>query len=806
MSIRRLLLVSVAVVVALVFGILLYLAFGDLSRHKPRIESFVTERTGRSFTIDGDFQLEVLPALSVAAENVRLANADWGSEPSMVEIGRFATVVDLWSLVAGPVRIRSLEMSDVAVLLEKNEEGQANWVLREPTVTEVETERGDPAVKAVPVVLEDVQLKDLRVTYRTPGKEDRVAVLDTLGVTPGLEELLAISGSGRLNEYPLVLRGELGPVDALVSGKNLRMAIEGSIGNLGIDLAGGIGRLHPLDGADLRLVLENPDVGTMLENLQLPVVATGSLNAEATLQDEGERTSLDLDATLGDIHASMTGSLENLGLVGSDLEFDATVGDAARFAAVFGVEGLPPEELRLVGRLKTTRETVGLEGLEATIARSAFRADGEIPRAGTGGPTIRFEGRAENLAKVRAGLPEMPFEAGGTYAGSREGFKISNLRMLVSGSEVSGTVSMKRTGPKRLEAQISSPRLDLTPFRKKKDTEGKAGAGKTGDPAARPAGAAEEKTDKGKKFVFGEKPLPLDKLRNFDARVEANFAEVVLEGGSLMDVAGALGLEEGQLALDIQGTGTGGGTIKGTVRLVPAQQGADLTLTASVRELRAGLLAPEGQDRSQSPPSSLDADIRASGNSPRQMASGANGAIVFTQGKGKVRSGALKILGSDILTQIGGQLNPFSKEDPYTTLECTVAQLKIVDGQTTIEPALMQSDKVTVTGKGSVDLSTEALTFDFNTRPRKGIGISPGMFTNPFVQLQGTLAHPRLATGAKGVASGALAVGTAGVSVVAKGLVDRVVGEADLCPKTLAEVSVGANPARDSVEGQKEQE
>ena len=42
-------------------------------------------------------------------------------------------------------------------------------------------------------------------------------------------------------------------------------------------------------------------------------------------------------------------------------------------------------------------------------------------------------------------------------------------------------------------------------------------------------------------------------------------------------------------------------------------------------------------------------------------------------------------MGSDILNQIGGQLNPFSTQDPYTTLQCTVAQVKIVDGQATID-------------------------------------------------------------------------------------------------------------------------
>jgi uncharacterized protein involved in outer membrane biogenesis len=126
-----------------------------------------------------------------------------------------------------------------------------------------------------------------------------------------------------------------------------------------------------------------------------------------------------------------------------------------------------------------------------------------------------------------------------------------------------------------------------------------------------------------------------------------------------------------------------------------------------------------------------------------------------------------------IFAQLASKLNPFAAEDPYTQLDCTVARVDIVDGHATVEPVLMQSQKVTITAEGKVNLQTEDLTVDFNTRPREGIGVSPGMFTNPFIKLEGTLASPRIAVGAKGAASGALAAATAGASVVAKGLVDR---------------------------------
>ncbi len=261
---------------------------------------------------------------------------------------------------------------------------------------------------------------------------------------------------------------------------------------------------------------------------------------------------------------------------------------------------------------------------------------------------------------------------------------------------------------------------------------------------------------------------------------------------TLRDVTGNLQLEEGRMSLDFRASGAVQGTIEGDVRLLPSQGGADMTMKLNLRDLRAGLLAPPGESGDKSPPTNVDLDLAASGASPRQMASGANGRIIFTQGRGHVKKGVMGVLGSDILSQLGSQLNPFSTQDPYTKLECTAAKIKIVDGQARVEPVLMQSDKVAVTAEGEIDLRTEEIAFDCNTRPRQGIGLSPGMFTNPFIQLAGTLKSPRIATGAKGVAAGALAVGTGGLSVVAKGFVDRVAGQADLCEKTLAEVGGAA--------------
>ena len=794
MSLRRLVVTVLSIVGALVLAIVLYLAFGDLSRHKGRIEALVTKKTGRPFAIDGAFRLKLLPSVSVAAERVRLANAEWGSAPQMVEVGRFSTEIGLWSLLSGPVDVRSLELGDVSVLLERGKGGKGNWVLgqgRKPEEGQGDADSLEAGVTEVPAVIRKGNLSNVRVTYRAPGKPDRVALLETLSIGPGTADLLAISAKGRVGRYATTLTGEVGPLDSLFSGRNIRMALEGGVERLRLDVKGGLGRLNPLAGADLTLKVEHADVGTMLENLRLPVVATGRLNVDARLKDKGELTQLDVDAKLGDIAANLNGTLRTLGLPGSDLRFSASVADAARLATLFGATGLPAEALEVGGHAVSSREEIKLDGAFAKFAGAEAKADGSIRAGRNRGAAIQFAVTAESLARLREGLPEIPFRASGSYTSSRDTRELRDLKATVGKSEISGSATLRLMDRKGIEAELFSPRLDLTPLVKKEKGNEKTAEGA---PAANATPSAKEPK---KKYVFDETPLPLDKLKGADVKLHVVATELALEAGLLKDVDGTLIMDAGQLALEWRARGAYEGSLAGTVKLVPAGDGsADLSVEASLKSVRAGLAAAEGVDPSEVPPTSVDVKLQARGASPRQLAASANGNILVAIGPGKIKSGLVGMLGSGILSQLASKLNPFSAKDPYTKLDCTVTRVDVVDGQVKVEPVLMQSEKVTVTADGKVDLRTEELVFDFNTRPREGIGVSAGMFTNPFLKLDGTLVSPRLGVGAKGAAAGGVAAATGGASVVVKGLVDRVAGEADLCQSTLEKATAPPTPAK----------
>jgi uncharacterized protein involved in outer membrane biogenesis len=798
MSLGRLVAIALSVVGAVLLAIVLYLAFTDLGRHKGQIEAFVTNKIGRPFAIDGALELKVLPSVSLLAERVRIGNAQWGSKPQMLEIGRLSTHIGLWSLISGPVDVRSFELSDVSVLLEKNSEGEGNWALGGGGTSD-EASPPDSGVTKVPAVIQHAKLSNVEVIYREAGTPDRIALLATLEIEPGKDGLLALSGTGKLDQYNTTLAGHLGPIDALVSGRNIRMEIQAAIEKLRLDINGSIGRLDPLDGADLSLKLEHPDLGKMLENLRMPVVSTGTLKVDARLKDAGKLTELDLDAKLGDITAKANGTLETLGLPGSDLRFEVSVADAGRLARVFDVTGVPAEVLTASGRVASSREKITFDGLSARLAGAQVRADGTIRLARDRDADIRFELGVENLMKLRKGLPDMPFSMSGNFAESRDKLELKDVKSRFGETELSGRASMTRNGKRHVEAELATPSLDLTPF-SKEQTASNATAQSAGKAGTSAANAKQPSKEPKGKYVFSDKPLALDGLKGIDARLHFDAGEVKLGAGMLKDVKGTMVVDAGELAFEGNATGGIEGTLNSALKIKPTSDGAaDVELNLVVKNMRAGFAAVEGVEPGLVPPTSIDAHLRTSGVSARQVASSANGQVLLTQGPGRIKSGFIGMFGGGIFSELAGKLNPFSAQDPYTDLDCMVARVDIVDGLATVAPVLVQSKKVTITAHGKVDLHTEDLTIDFGTRPREGIGISAGMFTNPFIKLEGTLANPRVGIGAKGAVSGAVAVATGGASVVAQGLADRARGEADACKATLEEASRPA-PRANAVE------
>ena len=581
------------------------------------------------------------------------------------------------------------------------------------------------------------------------------------------------------------------------AGRGVRGTLKASLGDLKVDAKGVIDRLDPFEVTELTLTAEEPDTGSLLRDLQLPVVAEGPMRLEGSLVTEGRRKAqrkrVQLQATAGDITTSLNGTFAATGDRNPEVEFKAEVQDAARLAGAFDVKGVPNAKLQVAGHLAVSPDQLKLTGVTASLAGAQATIDGAIARQGERTATTRFDFSTDNLAALKQGLPVLQVKVSGDLVSTPARFEFANLTGVLGKTQILGSAKVSRTAPRQIEAVVNSPLLDLTPLLGEPPPGAKAGAASESEAAPKPVK---------KKHMFPATPLPLDKLQGLDARLQLNAAEFRLDKLLLKNVDAAVTVKDGQLQVRTRANGGYSGKLDAAIEFLPASTDSGrLTAKLDLQDVRAGIAGGDAVRPEEVPPMTLVTDLTSSGNSPRQLASSLNGSLVLSLGPGKTRKGALGKIGGDVIGQLFGKLNPFAKEDPYTELDCVVTRIDFKDGKSTIAPVLMQTKKVTVSAAGTVDLKTEALALDFGTRPRSGIGISPGMFTNPFLELRGTLLNPTVGVGAKGVTSGALAAATAGATVVAKGLVDRVKGEVDLCKRTLEAAQLPAKSGKGSPQG-----
>jgi hypothetical protein len=112
-----------------------------------------------------------------------------------------------------------------------------------------------------------------------------------------------------------------------------------------------------------------------------------------------------------------------------------------------------------------------------------------------------------------------------------------------------------------------------------------------------------------------------------------------------------------------------------------------------------------------------------------------------------------------------------------------------------LDPFALVTDKMKIVGRGKVNLETEKLDLNWTAKPRRGIGLSASMLTNPYIKLVGTLSNPQVSVKPLSAAGNtAAAFGTAGLSLLAKGFWDRFTSTKSVCRKARKKYALKQDP------------
>jgi len=353
--------------------------------------------------------------------------------------------------------------------------------------------------------------------------------------------------------------------------------------------------------------------------------------------------------------------------------------------------------------------------------------------------------------------------ASGKVRDNNDVWSIRDLDIRIGESDVRGMVSYRKGDIPDLEIEVDSDRLVYESLLEDEEEET----------------VPRRKTEGGR--LIPDTPLPFEALKQANVSVEARVAELQRDDLYLSDAILDATLRNGVLAIDDFRFKAGSGQFAAKGTLVPDHQPGETTLQVVGRDLALGLVP---NDLGLATTLNLDANLRSSGTTLRALAGNANGIVYIDLRGGRATpSKLLQAIYGNILEEILNTINPFRKNSPHTDFECVIVPLTVTGGNVAATPGIFVSTaNIRVVAEGEVNLKSEKLQATVRTTPRGKLAVSAAELVTPYVKIEGTLASPRLAVDEAGVLiSGGAAVATGGLSLIARGLWDRLSRSRDAC-------------------------
>ncbi len=362
MKIKWILTGLLALVVAVVVAGVAVLSTMEFEELRGVIEAEAEKATGRKLTIAGDIDLEISLSPAIAVEDVRFANADWGSRPELVSVQRLELEVALLPLFSGDIQVNRLVVVGPDILLKTDAQGRGNWEMAGTT-----EDAATPAPAAGEMTLPSIDnavVRDATVVYRDGQTGEAIQVsfseLSLRRTSDGLPLEVALEGA--YNDVPFKADGAVGLIRDLVGAAPYPVRLSLAVGGATLDIEGSIAEPITGQGIDLKVQARGQNLAELgaAVGTELPPLGPYDLSAQVTQDGQnfkltaltakigGSDIAGNATLTLGDKRPALSGSFTSANLNLGDL---APAGGAAAPAAaggryVFAEDPLPLDGLK----------------------------------------------------------------------------------------------------------------------------------------------------------------------------------------------------------------------------------------------------------------------------------------------------------------------------------------------------------------------------------------------------------------------------------------------------------------------------
>lgn len=439
----RRILIAISVVVALLGVAILLLVTIDLSRFKSNLEVYVSNATGRKFVIAGIFEPSIGSTIEIVAEDVRLANADWGLSENILELERIVIRIDTWSLLSGPTEILNLDLEGLAVHVEEDRDTlQSSWSFGE-AIDDIDDQTGEPF--ELPLWLHQARLQRVNITYGQGWLDaPRKISINDAKLSSDESELLNITLSGAAGDDPLSAEGLIGPLSALLNGRGPRWELEVSIGHFLASIDGTFRNLFSLEGPEIHVAMQGPLAERLLDRFGLPPIARGPVNLTGELVESAGGVELRVQGAFGDLMTDVTGRAEALKTIGNlNLSVDLRGPNLQAIGELFDAEFLPPVEFSVAGDGAVAGNTLHLQSMIVSAGDTSLEFNGKLaPKAIDPDAQLRLSASGSDIrqflpATIASRIPSGAFSLQAIAAGPLQHPQLQQLSAMLAEHQLS---------------------------------------------------------------------------------------------------------------------------------------------------------------------------------------------------------------------------------------------------------------------------------------------------------------------------------------------------------------------------------
>lgn len=437
---RRVVEIAALPFAALVVLILLF----DWNWFKGPLERAIQARTGRTFKIDGDLDVDLGRVTSVRMDKPRFGNASWSREPTMAAADRAQIDFELWPLVSRrQARIPWIRLSAPKLLLETGPKGAGNWVFGDRS--------GESTVRFQRIWIDDGRLQFFDAAKKT---DIDISVNSAMADAGNTAPPIDIIGKGRWTGSAFKLSGRAeSPLALGDSAEPYRIDLRASAGSTTAHARGTLTDPFKFRDFDLRLALAGQNLEDLFPLIGIATPATPPYHFDGRLTRKEKTWHYDdFNGVVGDSDlggsAAVTTERERpllvADLVSRRLDFDDLAGFIGAPPQANGSEATNPELKAQAAALVANPRVLPATPYDLAKLRS-MDADVRLKAHRINAPKLPLDDMDAHL-KLDAGV-----------------LQLVPLNFGVAGGDIRSTIRMDARGKAiRTNARISARRLDLS--------------------------------------------------------------------------------------------------------------------------------------------------------------------------------------------------------------------------------------------------------------------------------------------------------------------------------------------------------